>query len=130
MKEIKQLSIFAENKPGKVERLAGIMAEKKVNILAMNITSMGDFGVLKFVVDKPDVAFRGLKKDGFAVSVNKVLGIEMNDRPGGLYNVSKTLRENGVNVDNAYVFVPDSRKKAMLVIETKELAKARKIKGL
>ena len=130
MKEIKQLSIFAENKPGKVERLAGIMAEKKVNILAMNITSMGDFGVLKFVVDKPEAAFRGLKKDGFAVSVNKVLGIEMNDRPGGLYNVSKTLRENGVNVDNAYVFVPDSRKKAMLVIETKELAKARKIKGL
>lgn len=130
MKEIKQLSIFAENKPGKVERLAGILAEKKVNILAINITSMGDFGVLKFIVDKPEVAYKGLKKDGFAVSVGKVLGIEMNDSPGGLYRVSRALRENGINVDNAYVLVPESRKKAMLVIETKDLAKAKRVKGL
>jgi hypothetical protein len=130
MKEIKQISIFAENRPGKIERLAGIMAEKKVNILAINITSMGDFGVLKFIVDKPEAAYKGLKKDGFAVTVNKVLGVEMDDRPGGLFHVSKTLRENGVNVDNAYVFIPDSRKKAMLVIETKELARAKKVKGL
>jgi len=130
MKEIKQLSIFAENRPGKVERLAGIMAENKVNILAINITSMGDFGVLKFIVDKPEAAYRGLKRDGFAVTVNKVLGIEMDDRPGGLFRVSKVLRENGVNVDNAYVLVPDHRKKALLVIETRELAKAKKVKGL
>lgn len=130
MKEIKQISIFAENHPGKIEKLAGILAEKDVNILAINITSMGDFGVLKFIVDKPEMAHRELKKDGFAVSLSKVLGIEMTDRPGGLYHVSKTLREAGINVDNAYVFIPDSRKKAMLVIETKEIARAKKVKGL
>jgi len=130
MKEIKQVSIFAENRPGKIERLAGILAEKKVNILAINITSMGDFGVLKFIVDKTETAYKELKKDGFAVSLNKVLGVEMEDKPGGLFTVSKNLREQGINVDNAYVFVPDSRKKAMLVIETKEVAKAKKVKGL
>jgi len=126
MKEIKQLSIFAENKPGKIERLSGILGENNINILAINITSMGDFGVLKFIVDKPEDAARLLKKDGFAATLNKVLGVELVDRPGGLNNVAKTLRENGVNVDNAYVFIPNSRKKAMLVIETKDIAKAKK----
>jgi len=130
MKEIKQLSIFAENKPGKVERLAGILAEKKINILAINITSMGEFGVLKFIVDRPEEGYKALKTDGFAVSVNVLLGIKMTDHPGGLFTVSRILRENGVNVDNAYVLVPQSRKNAMLVIETKEIAKAEKIKGL
>jgi hypothetical protein len=130
MKEIKQISIFAENQPGKIEKLSGILAHDKVNILAINITSMGDFGVLKFIVDKPEIAYKSLKRDGFAVTLNKAIGIEMTDKPGGLYYVSKKLRENGINVDNAYVFVPDSRKKAMLLIETKDMKKAKKIKGL
>jgi hypothetical protein len=130
MKELKQLSIFAENRPGKIERITDILRESDVNILAMNITSMGDFGVLKFVVDKPELAFKNLKTGGFAVSLSTVLALEMTDRPGGLYHVSKTLRENGVNVDNAYVLVTKSRKKALFVIETKDIKKAKEIKGL
>ena len=130
MKLIKQISIFAENKPGKIERIAGILGENKVNILAINVTSMGDFGVLKFIVDKPELAHRSLKKEGFAVTLNNVAGIEMVDSPGGLYNVAKGLRENGINIDNAYVYISESRKKALLLIETKELAKAKKLKVL
>ena len=130
MKVIKQLSVFAENKPGKLEKITGIIAREKVNILAVNIAGMGDFGVLKFVVDKPEIAHDKLKEKGFTVTMNDLLGIEMTDRPGGLHSVAKTLRENGVNIDNAYVLIPESRRKAFLLIETKNLEKARAIKGL
>ncbi len=130
MKEIKVLSVFADNKPGKIERLTEILAEQKINILAITITSMGDFGVLKFIVDKPEEGLRHLKEDGFAATINKVFGFEMKDSPGGLHQVTKALRERGVNIDNAYVLVPDSRKKALLVVETKDSAKAKKIRKL
>jgi hypothetical protein len=130
MRLIKQISIFAENKPGKIERLAGILGEDKINILAFNVTSMGDFGVLKFVVDKPELAYKGLKEAGFAVTMNEVLGIDMADKPGGLFSVAKKLREKGVNIDNAYVYINESRKKALLLIETKEIAKAKNLKNL
>ncbi|OGS27667.1 MAG: hypothetical protein A2297_09020 [Elusimicrobia bacterium RIFOXYB2_FULL_48_7] len=126
MKTVRQLSIFAENKVGKIETLTKVFADNKINILAFNITSMGDFGVIKFVLDKPEEASKLLKKDGHAVSVKDILAIEMNDRPGGMYEVAKILGQNSVNIENAYVLVPKARDKALLLVEVTKINEALK----
>jgi hypothetical protein len=124
METIKQISIFAENKPGKIERITKVLAESKANILAISISSSDGFGVIKVVVDKSDLAYRNLKENGLTVSLNEVIGIGMKDKPGGLYDVAKILNKNKINVDNAYVFVKQSRQTAYLIIEVKEIEKS------
>ena len=127
MGELKQISVFAENKPGRIEKITGVLADAGVNILAINIVSSGDFGVIKFVVDKCDEAFKSLKSAGLTVSLNEVLGIEMEDRPGGLHDVIGILTRNGINVENAHVFVAESRKKSYLLVEVKDVKVAEKL---
>jgi hypothetical protein len=78
-------------------------------------------------VDKCDQAFQKLKENGFTVTLNEVLAIEMKDSPGGLYEVSHILSEKGVNVENAYVYVVESRARAYLLVEVKDIEKAKDI---
>ena len=127
MQTIKQISIFAQNKPGQLERFTKVLAEGKINILAISISSTNGFGVIKLVVDKADLAYQKLKKSGFTVSQNQVLAIAMKDTPGGLYEVAKKLGKHKINVDNAYVFVRESRKTAYLIIEVEDIERTIKL---
>jgi len=99
---IKQISLFAENKPGRLSKIADTLSKAKVNIRAFTIAEAGDFGVIRMVVDDPDRAYKTLQKQGFAVSETEVIGVEMKDVPGGLFEISSTLGSNGVNIDYAY----------------------------
>jgi hypothetical protein len=125
MAELRQISVFAENKPGRIEKITKVLADEKINILAISISSSGDFGVIKFIVDKCDEAYRTLKEKGFTVSLNEVLGIELQDRPGGLHDVVKALGRHNVNVENAHVFVVESRQRAFLIIEVEDVKATR-----
>jgi hypothetical protein len=127
MDELKQLSIFSENKPGRLKKITKVLSEEGVNILAINIASSNGFGVIKFIVDKFGPAFEKLKQKGFTVSLNEVLAIELVDRPGGLYEVAATLSKKRINIENAYVLILGSRKKAYLVVETKDIEKAKRL---
>ncbi len=124
MDAIKQISIFARNNPGQIERITHILAEQKINILAITIASSGEFGVIKFLVDQCEKAYECLKSEGMTVSLNDVLAIKLTDKPGGLYKVAKILRERKVNIDNAYMFVQESRKQGYLMIEVKDINKS------
>lgn len=117
MNTIKQISVFAENKPGKLEKVTRVFSENKINILAISIASSDAFGVLKFVVDKSAQAFKILKEKGFTVSLDEVLAIEMIDKPGGLHQLAEFLYENQLNIENAHVLILESRKRAYLLVE-------------
>lgn len=122
---LKQLSIFAENKPGRLEKVTRVLAEKDINILAISISSSpGGFGVIKFIVDKPDEGLKALKEKGFTVSLTPVLAIGLEDRPGGLHAVAEILSRHGINIENAHVFIPDSRERAYLIVEVEDVDKA------
>jgi hypothetical protein len=125
MKSIKQISVFAENKPGKLESITKVFGDNKINILAFNIASSGEFGILRFIVDKPEKAFEAVKKAGLTASVTDVFAIEMEDQPGGLYNVAKFISKNNLNIENAYVFVEEDRKSAMFIADIKDTEKAK-----
>ena len=125
MDKVMQVSVFSENKPGRIEKITGIFANEGINILAIAITSTNGFGIIKLLVDKYELAYEKLKESGFTVTLNEVLAIEMKDSPGGLYEVSHILSKNSVNIENAYVYVVESRARAFLLVEVKDIEKAK-----
>jgi hypothetical protein len=126
MEQLKQISIFSENKPGRLKKITKVLAEEGVNILAINIASSNGFGVLKFIVDNCDLAYQKLKQKGFTVSLNEVLAIELVDKPGGLFEVATILSKKRINIENAYVLILESRKKAFLITDVNDIDKAKK----
>ncbi len=124
MYRVKIISIFVQNEPGKLEKITRIFGENGINILGFSITSVKDFGVIKFLVDDVEKAYEKLKEQGFVIALNDALGIEMEDRPGGLYQVVKFLREKGINIENALVYVAETRKKAYFIFEVEDFEKA------
>jgi hypothetical protein len=124
MKYVDIISIFAENKPGKLEKITEVLAKENINILGFSIISVKDFGVIKFLVDKPEKAYKKFKEKGFTVAKVPAIGIELEDRPGGLHEVLKLISSKGVNVENALVYVAETRKKAYFVFEVEDLEKA------
>ncbi|MDQ7787060.1 MAG: ACT domain-containing protein [Thermodesulfovibrionales bacterium] len=127
MEQLKQLSIFSENKPGRLTKITKVLAEEGVNILAINIASSDGFGVIRFIVDKCELAAQKLRQKGFTVSLNEVMAIELVDRPGGLFEVSALLSKKKINIENAYVLILGSRKKAFLIVDVNEIEKAKKL---
>ena len=125
MDKIEQISIFAENEPGKIERITKVLSNHRINIRTITIASADGYGIIKLLVNDPQKAYRILEKEGFSVALNQVLAIEMEDKPGGFYRVAKVLREQKINVEDAYGFVIESGKKAVLIMRIKEIEKAK-----
>lgn len=127
MAEIKQLSLFVENRPGRMAKVSKTLSDAGVNIRAMTIAEAGDFGVIRMVVDDPEMGYKVLHDNGFTVSTTDVLTVEMKDTPGGLYEIVNTLGENNINVDYAYAFVTAKAQKAMLILRVDDIVKARQV---
>lgn len=130
MEAIPVLSIFAENKPGKLKKITEVLAREEINILGFSIVSVKDFGVIKLLVDQPERAYQKFKERGFTVAKVPCLGIELEDRPGGLYEVVEIISSKGINIESALVYVAETRKKAYFVFEVENLSEAwEKLKG-
>jgi len=105
---IKQLSIFSENKAGKLAAIAKIFQDTGVSIQAFNIAEANNFGVLRVIVDKPTIAFEAFSSKNYALKYTDVIAIKIRDIPGGLYEVTKVLGELGINIEYAYAFKKDN----------------------
>jgi hypothetical protein len=127
MAEIKQISLFVENRPGRMAKVSKNLSDAGVNIRAMTIAEAGDFGVIRMVVDNPDKGYKVLHDSGFTVSVTDVLAVEMKDAPGGLYEIVDTLGANKINVDYAYAFVTAKAERAMLILRVDDLSRAKQV---
>lgn len=123
---IKQISVFVENKPGRLAAITEVLYKKGINLRAFMIADAGDFGIVRMVVDKTEEAFNALKSAGFAVTLNDVLAVEVEDKPGELYRISKALGEEGVNIEYVYAFTSEKHK-ALIIFRVDELAKAKAV---
>lgn len=112
-----QISVFAENKPGRIEKIARVLKEACVNIRAITISSANGFGVIKILADQPHKAFDALREQGLPVYLQEVIAVVIEDVPGGLHEVARVLAEHGVNIEDAYGFVVERGKTAVLVIQ-------------
>ena len=119
-----QISVFAESKPGRIERTTRVLEEAGVNIRAITIATSGSFGVIKLLVDDPDRAFEALSAEGLSVSKREIVAVLMDDRPGGLHRVAEILGGEGINIEDAYGFVVEDKKRAVLVVEVEKIPAA------
>lgn len=118
-----QLSIFAENKPGRMAKVTSLMAAGKINIRAITISSSDAFGVINMLVDDPDRAQAILTKAGLTVSLKPVVAVVIPDKPGGLDRLIQLLFREEINIENAYGFVLESWEKAVFVLEIDQIDK-------
>ncbi|MDD5475365.1 MAG: ACT domain-containing protein [Syntrophales bacterium] len=118
-----QLSIFAENKPGRLAKVTSLMAAGKINIRAITISSSDAFGVINMLVDEPDRAHKILTEAGLTVSLKPVVAVVIPDKPGGLDNLIQLLSREEINIENAYGFVLESWEKAVFVVEIDQIDK-------
>ncbi|SDN28631.1 ACT domain-containing protein [Desulfonauticus submarinus] len=113
--KVEQISVFLENRAGRLEEVTKILAEAKINIRALSLADTSDFGILRLIVTDNNKAKQVLKENGFTVGKTNVVAVEVDDRPGGLYNILSILSKNKVNVEYMYAFVQQSGKNAVLI---------------
>ncbi|HZJ77826.1 MAG TPA: ACT domain-containing protein [Clostridia bacterium] len=123
---IKQISIFVENKPGRLAEITQILAQNEIDIRALSIADTTDYGILRLIVSKPDEAVAAIKKEGLAVSANEVLAIGIPDVPGGFANAINILADGGIGVEYAYAFITPSVGNAFVIIRVEDNEKAAK----
>ena len=130
---VEQISVFLENKSGRLSEVTAILSEANVNIRALALADTSDFGVLRLLVDDTEKTLQSLKNNGFTVRKNKVVAVEVPDRPGGLNEILSMLHKAGLNVEYMYAFVRSSGDNAVMIFridkdqEAIELFKARNV---
>ena len=113
---VEQLSVFVENKPGKLVEALEALGTANVDLRALSLADTSDFGILRIIVDEPKKAFDILSEAGFLVKSNQVVAVVIGDKPGGLATVVRVLSDSGVNIEYTYAFVAHSRDNAYVIL--------------
>lgn len=113
---IKQLSIFVENKPGRLSAITKLLGDNKIDIRAMSIADTRDFGILRLIVNDPDKALEVMKAEGLSVTLTNVIAIGVTDKPGGLAKAVNVLYENNISVEYMYAFISKTENIAYVIL--------------
>ena len=124
---IKQISVFLENKTGRLSDVIAALGGAGIDITALSMADTTDFGVLRMIVDNPDQAALTLRDEGVIVKISEVLALEMDDKPGAFAAQLKKLSDNGVSVEYMYAFTARNQNRAMMVLRTDDAQRAQKI---
>ena len=123
---LKQLTVFVENKQGKLMEITGVLAENDINIRALSIADTQDFGILRLIVTDYDKAEKTLMDAGFLVKSTSVVGVKIGDEPGKLSTALGVLDSNGINMEYLYAFMSRTEKHAYVVLRVADNDKAEK----
>lgn len=124
---IRQLSIFIENKPGRVAQVTEVIAKAKVDIRALSIADTSNFGILRLIVNKPDEAVDALKKANITVSITSVIAIGIDDSPGEFSNVARILADKGIEIEYMYAFIGRDKNRAFVILKVEQEDKASEV---
>jgi hypothetical protein len=124
MMKAEQISIFLENKSGRLAEITDILARSSINIRALSLADTADFGIFRLIVSDPARAAAILKDNGFTIGRNEIVAVVVPDRPGGLAGILGTLQEKGINVEYMYAFVQKSEGNAVLIFRFDDADKA------
>lgn len=125
--QIQQLSVFIENKPGRLAEITEVLAQTGVDIRAISVADTSDFGILRVIVDKPKEAVLALKEHGMTVTLTNVIAVGISDEKGTFSKVIRLLANNGIDVEYIYAFVSRDKGKAYVIIRTDKSARAAEI---
>ena len=121
---VKQISVFIENRSGRLKELTSVLGDNGINIRALSLADTSDYGILRLIVNKPDKALAVLKKANFTLSETDVIAVEVPDKPGGLSDVLGYLTDEGINVEYMYAFVEKSSSNAVLIFRIEDIDRA------
>ncbi len=121
---VEQIAVFLENKSGRLAEITRILADNSVNIRALSVADTADFGILRLIVDKIDVAKEVLREGRFTVGKTNVIAVEVPDETGGLASVLETANQAELNVEYMYAFVNKSAENAVLIFRFDDMDKA------
>jgi hypothetical protein len=122
--KIEQISIFIENRSGRLAQITSTLGDADVNIRAMSLADTSDFGILRLIVNDVEKAVDILKQKGFTVRLSEVVAVEIKDRPGELGGFLTVLEEAGLNVEYMYAFVQKSGAHAVVIFRFEDLDRA------
>ncbi len=111
-----QISVFLENKSGRLAELTRALADATVNIRALSLAETIDYGVLRLIVDEPEAAKEALGRAGFTVTETEVVAVEIPDRPGGLAQIVDLITRHGLNIEYCYAFVARRGDNAVVIL--------------
>ena len=121
---VEQIAVFLENKSGRLAEITRILAENDINIRALSVADTADFGILRLIVDKVDLAKEVLRAGGFTVGKTNVIAVEVPDRAGGLASVLKVAHQADLNVEYMYAFVNKSGSNTVLIFRFDDMDRA------
>ncbi|MBP3436702.1 MAG: amino acid-binding protein [Clostridia bacterium] len=124
---IKQLSVFLENKQGKLRAALQVLADKGVNISALSLADTSDFGILRLIVDDPEKAKEVLTETGVVVLISHVLAIAMDDVPGGMAEILHQLADAELNIEYMYACVGRQSGKALTIMRLDDTKRAEEL---
>lgn len=112
---VKQVSIFLENRAGRLAEVTKLLSDNQLNIRALSVADTSDFGILRLIVNDPDKAIKVLKDSNYTVSAAEVVAVEVMDQPGGLAKILGIFDQNKINVEYMYAFLAKIPDKAVLI---------------
>ncbi|ETR72024.1 MAG: ACT domain-containing protein [Candidatus Magnetoglobus multicellularis str. Araruama] len=118
---VQQLSIFLENKVGRLKEVTQLLKDNNVNIRTLTVSDTSDFGILRIIVDDCSKAEIALKDQGYTFSKTDVLAVEISDKPGGLNEVLEVIDQSGLNIEYLYAFVHASQDMAINIFRFDDL---------
>jgi hypothetical protein len=126
---LKQVSVFVENEPGRLEAILEVLEREKVSIRALSVSDTAEFGIVRMILDKPEEGLQALRQAEFTTRVDWMLSAQIPDVPGGLLNsVAKPMAKAGINIKYFYAYIGHAGEdKAMVVLKTNDLEKAEEI---
>lgn len=122
--KIKQLSIFVENKAGRLAEITKTMAEAGIDIRAISVADTSDFGILRLIVDNPDKAVESLRAANMTVSLTEVIGIGIQDKPGEFAKAMAVMAAANVTIEYLYAFISRDKGKASVILRVDDNDKA------
>ena len=121
---IKQISVFVENRPGRIANAVNLFRRAGINISAMSLADAPQFGIFRVIVEETDKAVQLLKDNGFVTEVTDVVAAEVYDRPGGLAEILDVLAANDLNVEYMYAYLTESPGKAIVLFRFEDTERA------
>lgn len=121
---MKQLSVFVENKVGRLSAVLDVLKENNVDISALSLADTSEYGILRLVVDKPAIALEALKASGVMVKCTEVIAAAIDDTPGGLAKILSVLTDANIGIEYMYAFIGKDEGKAWTVFKTDDLEAA------
>lgn len=124
---LKQISVFVENTTGRLAEITQILTDNQIDLKAATIAEAVEYGILRCLVENPEAAVTVLKSGGFSASISEVLGVSLENKPGGFNKVLKILADAGISVGYIYSIIKSDDGEAVIVMKVADIEKSIKI---